>query len=970
MSAINSQPSADFKASNMAILKKTHPDLFRMLDDYVPKPIGSIIETKTMPSIELHMPGGSSLLAYNLEDPWKDVEAYLDIVSDGDSERTCVFIGMGLGYGPLLILEKRQNIPHIVILEPSIDLFYIAMQTVDLSSMILSPKVTFFVGTPDWDQYTQDVRPYCHEGGYLLLHAICIAWAPEIYEPVRAKAEILLYSVSSSVKTLKDKGPSFFENRFKNLTLLRHCQFLDTLNDVFNGCPAILVSAGPSLTKSLPVLKKAVGRCIIIAVDSALAPLLHADICPDFVTATDNIPINYEKVAPFASQKWPFCLVANLSVNPMITKRLMAENLVYAFEKKDEPHTWISSGLGIKTVVPSGSSVVHLSLGLAQVMGADPIVFVGHDFAYTSDQTGHAAEVVIGSIAPSPSNKKGRWIVTNDIHGGHVKTQLFFLEFKTFFEEMIKYRPRTYLNATTAGAHIEGAQVVNLETVLNCYLREPVSVGAKLKEVFSQTAPVDIRRFIREEQHLLLSAQEKKNQIEKMLSQIDTVQKAIKASGSDYFSAKDINGLPSGLRIETEALIRSAQLSEISPGDELQQYISELVGEAYVQNEKSIRNNEKKLGASFIAWFEGELARLESINQTNLQALKQFAAHLEKLLKHLSREGELIRRDSESGKRLCDLLVLVDLYIESDNLGVARDFLDNAVICWPDSSEVWFRMGVIQAGYRDYKTAIASWNKAQYIDPGIKNRVEAARNSEIRNLLKKLNKYRHRILRKKLLNLFLIIAEGRKWAINDLSDLWSSDYALMEKKLTQGEVAWVEQCLFVWEDFRHLFSGWYVIKAKCFTTVNDINAAVNCMKIVVSLEPDNPEWHAILARYSFIIGENDQGVLHLQKAVSIDPQKAELWEKVGDSLFASKNFASAAAAYQECISALPERTEILWKIGDCYIIDRLPHQARVVYSLLLKRDSKNAYAKDRLSQANEMIREFESNQSICLPPNK
>ncbi len=965
-----SKSSADFKASNMAILEKVYPDLFRMLDEYEPNAIGQIIETKSVPSFEFELSDGRSLPAYNIKDPWKDAETYLDLVRDGDTERTCVFVGMGLGYGPLLILEKRPVIPKIVIIEPSVDLFCIAMQNVDLSPLILSHKVTFFVGAPDWDHYKCVVRPFCKGGAYLLLHAICIAWAPEIYKPVKEKAEILIYSVSSSVKTLNHKGPSFFENRLKNLTLLRHCHLLDTLKGVFNGFPAILVSAGPSLTESLPLLKKAVGRCIIIAVDSALSPLLGADIYPDFVTASDNLPINYEKVAPFATQRWPFSLVTNLSVNPRITKQLMAANLFFSFEKKDEPHTWLSEGLGVRTVVPSGSSVVHLSLSLAQVMGADPIILIGHDFSYTSDRMGHAANVVIASHALSDDSNKDTWFMTQDIHGGQVKTQLSYLEFKTFFEEMIRSEPRTYINASVAGAHIEGTQVVDFETVLRRYLGGPVSVGQQLREALTQAMPLDVTGFIREGQPLLLAAQEKKCQIENTISLINTVQETIKVTGPDYFIAKDISDLPSELRIETETLIRSIQLSEISLGDKLQQYISELVGETYVLNEEKIIENQKKLGNSFTAWFESELARLESLNQSNWQALDQFTTHLEKLLDHLIREEEFVRRGSESGNMQDSLLPLVDLYYESGDYGIAKNLLDKAVSCWPDSAEIWYRIGMIQAGCQDYQPAIESWNRAFEIDHDFKERIEEARNLEIQKLLKKMSKHRHMNLHRKMLKLFLVIGEGTDWAITELGKLWRDDYAHMEKELSKGETEWVHQWLEGWEDYSTLFSGWHVIKAKCSAALNDMETAVLCLKTAVSMEPHNPEWLILLARYSFITGKNDQGVLYLQKAASIDHQKAALWEELGDSLLVSKDYTSAAAAYQECISALPERTEVLWKMGDCYLLGRLPHQARAVYNLLLKRNMNHTVAKDRLSQAFEMIGELESDPSKWIPSNR
>lgn len=55
-----------------------------------------------------------------------------------------------------------------------------------------------------------------------------------------------------------------------------------------NTIPAIVVSAGPSLNNNIMELKKAVGKAFIIAVDTAVKPLVKAGIIPDMFAMLDG----------------------------------------------------------------------------------------------------------------------------------------------------------------------------------------------------------------------------------------------------------------------------------------------------------------------------------------------------------------------------------------------------------------------------------------------------------------------------------------------------------------------------------------------------------------------------------------------------------------------------------------------------------------------------------------------------------
>ena len=64
---------------------------------------------------------------------------------------------------------------------------------------------------------------------------------------------------------------------------------LPILGAIPNDVPAFVVSAGPSLNKNIKELRRAKNKSFIIAVDTAVKPLLQEGIVPDMFATLDGI---------------------------------------------------------------------------------------------------------------------------------------------------------------------------------------------------------------------------------------------------------------------------------------------------------------------------------------------------------------------------------------------------------------------------------------------------------------------------------------------------------------------------------------------------------------------------------------------------------------------------------------------------------------------------------------------------------
>ncbi|MCK5230752.1 MAG: hypothetical protein KAR13_10835, partial [Desulfobulbaceae bacterium] len=120
--------------SNLECLAEYRPNLLKLVENADCQPAGNFFQTTSgdlsIQLVDPHEPG-RSVLAYGNQNPWEDAAGHLQTVPV-DSHGLVAFMGMGLGYGPLLILRKRLKIAKMAIFEPSLAYFCMALQAVDL----------------------------------------------------------------------------------------------------------------------------------------------------------------------------------------------------------------------------------------------------------------------------------------------------------------------------------------------------------------------------------------------------------------------------------------------------------------------------------------------------------------------------------------------------------------------------------------------------------------------------------------------------------------------------------------------------------------------------------------------------------------------------------------------------------------------------------------------------------------------
>ncbi len=939
----------DLRQANMDALARYRPILYEKIKTYTPTPVGDFVETPSgTQNLLLDGVEGKKIPAYGMEDPWQDAAVHLETVEE-KSRGLALFVGMGLGYGPLVIYRQRPEISQLAILEPSLDLFCAALRVVDLTELIRDPGVVILAGDIDLDIFEQAVaRAATLEDTHILRYLPGFQWRKQLYSSLNDQVFMVINKLNATGGTTRKVGPDFFHNRLDNLSLLRHLHGLEPLENLFAGKPAVLVAAGPSLDQSLAELKKIVGRCILFAVDSALVPLLAADIVPDFVTSIDYLDLNFEKLVPFIQQQWPFSLVCTPKVTPLILKRFSAERYFIAHQK-DRPQEWLNDVLGIKTMVPASFSVAHLSLGLAILMGADPIFLVGQDLGYTNVVADHAAGTVIMKSG-LPTDKEIYYV--KGINGEQVATDRGLMSLQHKFTEILRDYPGRCFNSSAAGVHIEGTTVLDLKTAGRQYMADQLPVRKILAGAVGKAGTFDVKSFvILCRQTMAKIAEMKKNvrQVREIyqqaLPQLIDLRKKEKPPAS-------LDELPSPLLRMMAEFDRLNNVNDAE--DDFWEQVLELTFKSLSDNDRLQAANEKiRREQGYIAWLSAELSRIDMVNGEREAALYTYGDMLDKLVTHLDREGQLLATGATQPR---DLLNLIRLYIKQGDLCLARKVIDTLPEKNRRSVEVLLLEADIQAGLLDFVRAENLWQQAMRQDMGCVSLVADARRRHAETWIRQADLHGNiegdgdnfpHLLPLWFKRIMLLLGENPELP-DSLLALWQKQRARVEMWIPGDMRRIAGELLQGWETVAPLIPEVYYWQSRCAMADGDLEKAVQVLAKALLYDQQNSDWLLLMARLLFKKADFDEGVAFLRQAVLIDANAAVLWEELGDILVVSSDYANAILAYEYCFASLPDRVGVLVKMGDAYAKNQQISAATAAYEAACEKDANNKEARQRL----------------------
>jgi hypothetical protein len=366
---------------NLQSLWATDPKLAAAIEAFDNQPSYPCEASRSgQPTMRAQTSDGRDLYLHSRHEPLKEAE---QLLGDINPRETFVFFlhGLGLGYHAELLFERISKESILCVMEPDLVLLRTAMEQRDLSKLIESGRLLFFTTLDKSDLFVRMLN----YNGLLILGTASITLSaaatlsPEFHKQMAAWIEQLRSFGQTSLNTLILNGRRTAENITKNVGWYAASPGIERLHNRYRGSPAVIVSAGPSLRKNKHLLPEAVGKAVIIAVQTTLQPLLEMGIEPNFVTSLD-----YHDICTRFFEKLPPMLRTELVAEPKASDRI--------FQLHPGPLTVLGNSYADsllaemsekKVRLSAGATVAHLAYYLAEHLGCDPIIFVGQDLAFS-----------------------------------------------------------------------------------------------------------------------------------------------------------------------------------------------------------------------------------------------------------------------------------------------------------------------------------------------------------------------------------------------------------------------------------------------------------------------------------------------------------------------------------------------------------------------------------------------------------
>ncbi|HEC1564991.1 TPA: motility associated factor glycosyltransferase family protein [Campylobacter upsaliensis] len=533
----------------------------------------------------------------------------------------CLF---GIGDGELL---KRliPSYPLIIVFEENLDFFISAFSRfdfsedfrqgrvifVDTSSEKLELYLTMLFSTKPYYQYLSLFELFMNGNFY---HRFYLEKAKAVH---RLCESVIFTTLSALGVWAKDILFSVYENFLSNVPLMLEnipiARLIEERKNKFEN--AIVISAGPNLSKQLPLLKKVQENAVLFCADGALNVVLEQGIEPDYVLNTDI----GDFAKAFLHQIPAKSLIINgYSTHPKTLENLKGKNLSVVLGTKDGVCQYnFFKDFGF---VELGGNVSHFAYALALELGFKNIIMLGQDLSLDFNGNSHAKGYALGENFETEADIK--YFKVKAYKGlGEVTTHITWDYYRKDLERLflLNKDKATFINSTEGGAFIKFTKELSFE--------ESAKMLTTKKPNFSLTKPIT------------------QNKAKKILSKFNAKVKA------DFRKSQ---GMLEGAKELLNALNTILESKKTLPLNFLQK-VKKMIDEFDGKLEEDEFLNDGKLG--FVFYKKGELicevlkAKIEDESLFHLYYINAYKEWLGFFIENLNRKIDILRNGLENSLR-------------------------------------------------------------------------------------------------------------------------------------------------------------------------------------------------------------------------------------------------------------------------------------------------------------------------------
>ncbi|GBD95715.1 MAG TPA: DUF115 domain-containing protein [Nitrospirae bacterium] len=876
---------------NLEALGKHHPELVDTIESIsVDESRIKILDSESgNPRIVYEREDGEKINIHSTDDPVACANRAIELLGKIEKEGIVVLFGFGLGYFVEELFNRFEKGHIVLVYEATPEVFKFAMQVKDFSVLFSSEKVKIILGE------NADNFSVIHSHHHLIVNGKF--WVVEHKPSVKLNADAYgnFFKRLNEEKRVSDtgvatniqRGKEFINAFFSNLHSIVRKPGVNGLKDVFKGCTAIVVSAGPSLDKNVHLLRKAKGKAVIIATGGALPTLLSSDIVPDLLVeidpVSDNIEDKFQGIP--ALMNVPFICLAqytpelvNIYPGPMFINSVSG-NIAFEWLKG----FWDEKGL----IECFGGSVAHLAFAAAEFIGADVIGFVGQDLSYKDDRlhtigySDNMDRLLEEGVKKKQDNIIGG-VHVRDIFDEEVLAIRQFLVFKSSFENRIKGTNRVVINATEFGLPIDGATNLRLVDFMDEYCdgQKEIDTFSVLSGLLNSNTDCRLDDLIEE----VSAARKKFASIKKTSSQILKYTKRVKKlKGSENKDSQELHNILKkvGLLIEKVKHPLLNLLMGYNYGLEL--YLKK----QEIQDIDEIEDKWEML--------DKQLERGQIYYDEIVGAIRLFNKQLDKAITALQRE-----------KR-------VDSILNDGSIEETEKFYRAAII--------YKRAGMATQAVRYLEKVVSSQESEvrsqKALIPLAEMYIKQFRFYEAKEILTEVRSQKSRITElREVCNKKIREWEERKLKMNKMlkeaeanygSHLESGYFYFRIKNFEMAEKAYLKAVSNEEAGGREQGAGVAACYglAHTYLAMDDPEKAVDAFEKAIEREPDNPVLYRDLGFLAFQNNNVSSAEIFFARAIELAPDAAELYKPLADLYMGIGEREKAVALYENALQANP-----------------------------------------------------------------
>lgn len=463
---------------NREILRKKNRELLSEISSYENKqpPKDVVIEESKRGGLTLKVAIENKMqYVHSKYDPEKDAERFVEKL-EVNPEQHILFVGVGLGYHIERFHEQYPDVNYSIY-EPRAEVMYAYLSTKKMPEQNLEKII---VGISPESLSMEINQLLAETKGKLQLITL------PIYEKLYQKEITMIQQ--KAIEALKDKRNALavnisFQKRWTINAIKNFPTVLSTpniLHDIdkktFEGKPAIIVAAGPSLNEEFENLRyiKENGLAYIFSVGSAINALIEHGIYPDAACTYDPQDINYRVIQVIKDK--------NITDIPLIfgssvgyeTLEEYPGNMLHMLVSQDtiSPALLGNNLITDLDYVNDAPSIAVVTYQLLSQLGCKQIILVGQNLAYVGDNH-YASGIDYGRGTKAKETELEKSIYTEDVHGKKVQTNDGFNAMRHQLEMYVEMYPQIEtINTTNGGAHIQGTIFKGLEEVIQKQLKK------------------------------------------------------------------------------------------------------------------------------------------------------------------------------------------------------------------------------------------------------------------------------------------------------------------------------------------------------------------------------------------------------------------------------------------------------------------------------------------------------------------